>query len=83
MINSYDLIEIWNEVIQLHAYGDKPLTVGWYKNRAFVKIWDFRKGEFIWKRFPNRDGQEPKNPPKWNPFERDSIFYNKMIRGRW
>lgn len=57
------------EAMALAEYGYKPLTMGYYEGKAFVRLWNWRKGHMEWRRFPQRDvpkGQEP--VPTYNPF---------------
>lgn len=61
--------EAWDMSQTLSRYGRDVLTVGYWRNKAYVRLWDFRKGYETWRRYPNRDGQQPKNlPPPFDPF---------------
>jgi len=58
--------EAWERALTLTGYGRRPLTVGWWKGQAFVRLWNYRTGETDWRRHPSRDvkpGAEPKPKP--------------------
>jgi hypothetical protein len=44
--------DAWDKVTALTAYGIEPLTVGWYRGQAFVRMWNFRTGSDEWRRLP-------------------------------
>lgn len=66
--------EAWEWSLALSAYGFKPLTVGWHRHEAFVRIWNFRTGDSEWRRMPSRDGQQPAKPPAFRPFESEFLY---------
>lgn len=74
------LADAWDCACSLAAYGSAPLTVGWHRGEAFVRLWDFRRGHETWRRLPSRDGQQPANPPRYDPFSVSDTFY-RVFRG--
>ena len=55
--------DAWEWAMAVGAYGYRPMTVGYYKGAAYVRVWNWRNGNLEWRRHPVRDvppGSEPK-----------------------
>ena len=79
MITSDIILNEWDKITTLVSYGNKLLTVGWYKNQAYIYIWNYRFNRIEWRRFPIKDNKEPIiKPPKWDPFNVDDTFYKNL-----
>lgn len=59
-------LDAWDEVMTLARYGREPMTVGWWKGRAYVRIWDYRKGYTVWRPFSTTRTETP--PPSGDDF---------------
>ena len=59
--------EAWERANVLASYGHEPLTVGWYRGEAFVRLWDWRTGAMTWKPLQTSRSEPPK-PPRFDPF---------------
>ena len=66
--------EAWEQVMALSAFGSAPLTVGWYRGAAYVRLWNFRTGAMEWRRYPRRDGEGPARPAVYDPFSTRALF---------
>src|SRR4051812_31494053 len=54
--------DAWEMVLTLSRYGDEPLTVGWWRGDAYVKLWDYRTGNTTWRPFTTSRPESPLPP---------------------
>lgn len=59
--------EEWEKITTLTRYGSKPLTVGWWRGRAFIHIWDYTRGAMTWREFKTTRAEQ--SPREQNIFE--------------
>jgi len=51
--------EAWEKAMTLASYGNQPLTVGWWRGQAFVRVWNWRTGQMMWKPFQTTRPERP------------------------
>lgn len=76
MITMKSLADAWERSVVLACYGHAPLTIGWWRGQAFVRVWDYKRGHVVWREFATRRAEQP--PPRRNIFE--STIWTK---GEW
>lgn len=69
--------DAWDMISTLSEYGTEPMTIGWWQDKAYVHVWDFRRGEMLWKPFATN--RTPQKSPRKNPFESASLY--RELRG--
>jgi hypothetical protein len=65
------IAEEWDRASTLSNYGHAPLAVGWWRGRAFVRMWDYKRGAMTWREF--RTQRRECKPPT------DSIFNSSAL----
>lgn len=64
----------------LSDYGLKPLTVGWWRGRAYVHIWDWRQGRMTWRPFTTGRTEPSTKPSRDSIFSVPISFYGRLLK---
>lgn len=64
--------DAWDCAVTLDGYGMEPMTVGWWRDLAYVRMWDYRTDNDRWRRVPALDGRA--RPP-----QRTNMFASRFL----